>query len=100
MVIPGPTWSNEAKPRITSFTIGEVTIIEAEGKRLFYSGDLRSHGRKGILFENFVKRAIRHIDLLFLMIRGPERIRQAIAANVYGSHRLCHAVNIQYLGDD
>ena len=64
------------------FTIGEFTItpylvdhsatdayaflIEAEGKRLFYSGDLRSHGRKGILFENLVKRPIRDIDLLFL----------------------------------
>lgn len=41
-------------------------LIEAEGKRLFYSGDLRSHGRKGILFENLVKRPIRDIDVLFL----------------------------------
>ena len=64
------------------FTIGEFTItpylvdhsatdahaflIEAEGKRLFYSGDLRSHGRKGVLFENLVKQPIRDIDLLFL----------------------------------
>jgi ribonuclease J len=65
-----------------SFQIGDFTItpylmdhsaadayaflIEAEGKRLFYSGDLRSHGRKAILFENLVKRPIRDIDLLFL----------------------------------
>jgi ribonuclease J len=64
------------------FTIGAFTItpylvdhsavdayaflIEAEGKRLFYSGDLRSHGRKGILFENLFKRPIRDIDLLLL----------------------------------
>jgi ribonuclease J len=64
------------------FTIGDFTItpylvdhsatdayaflIEAEGKSLFYSGDLRSHGRKGILFENLVKRPIRDIDVLFL----------------------------------
>ncbi len=41
-------------------------LIEAEGKRLFYSGDLRSHGRKGKLFENLVKRPIRGIDVLFL----------------------------------
>jgi ribonuclease J len=41
-------------------------LIEAEGKRLFYSGDLRSHGRKAILFENLVKRPIRNIDVLFL----------------------------------
>ena len=64
------------------FAIGEFTItpylvdhsavdayaflIEAEGKRLFYSGDLRSHGRKGTLFENLVKHPIHDIDLLFL----------------------------------
>jgi ribonuclease J len=64
------------------FTIGAFTItpylvdhsaadayaflIEAEGKRLFYSGDLRSHGRKGVLFENLVKHPIRGIDVLFL----------------------------------
>src|ERR1035438_1976980 len=64
------------------FTIGEFTItpylvdhsavdayaflIEAEGKSLFYSGDLRSHGRKKILFENLVERPIRDIDVLFL----------------------------------
>jgi ribonuclease J len=65
-----------------SFQIGDFTItpylmdhsaadayaflIEAEGKRLFYSGDLRSHGRKGQLFDNLIKRPIRDIDLLFL----------------------------------
>jgi len=64
------------------FTIGEFTItpflvdhsaadayaflVEAEGKRLFYSGDLRSHGRKGKLFDNLVKRRIRDLDVLFL----------------------------------
>ena len=64
------------------FTIGDFTItpylvdhsatdayaflIETEGKRLFYSGDLRSHGRKGILYDNLIKRPIRDIDLLFL----------------------------------
>jgi ribonuclease J len=41
-------------------------LVEAEGKRLFYSGDLRSHGRKGVLFENLVKHPIRDLDLLFL----------------------------------
>ena len=41
-------------------------LVEAEGKRLFYSGDLRSHGRKGILFENLVKRPIPRIDIMFL----------------------------------
>jgi len=64
------------------FTIGEFTVtpylvdhsaadayaflIEAEGKRLFYSGDLRSHGRKGKLFEHLVEHPIRDVDVLFL----------------------------------
>ena len=64
------------------FTIGDFTItpylvdhsatdayaflIEAEGKRLFYSGDLRSHGRKGKLFDSLIQRPVRDIDLLFL----------------------------------
>ena len=64
------------------FTVGEFTItpylvdhsatdayaflIEAEGKRLLYSGDFRSHGRKGKLFDNLIQRPIRNIDLLFL----------------------------------
>lgn len=41
-------------------------LIEAEGKRIFYSGDFRSHGRKGKLFENLVKHPILNIDLLLL----------------------------------
>jgi ribonuclease J len=41
-------------------------LIEAEGKRVFYSGDLRSHGRKGKLFDHLVKHPIPDIDLMFL----------------------------------
>lgn len=41
-------------------------LLEAEGKQIFYSGDFRSHGRKGKLFENLVRRPIPDIDLLFL----------------------------------
>jgi len=49
-----------------SATDAYAFLIEAEGRRLFYSGDLRSHGRKGVLFRNLVKRPIRDIDVLFL----------------------------------
>ncbi len=34
--------------------------------RLFYSGDFRSHGRKGKLFEHQVKHPIPNIDLMFI----------------------------------
>jgi ribonuclease J len=41
-------------------------LIEAEGKRLFYSGDFRGHGRKGKLFQAIIERPIRNIDYLIM----------------------------------
>ncbi len=41
-------------------------LIEAEGKRLFYSGDFRAHGRKSVLFDRLIKDPPRNIDLLFM----------------------------------
>jgi len=40
--------------------------IEAEGRKLFYSGDLRAHGRKGNLFEHMVRHPPRDVDVLLL----------------------------------
>jgi ribonuclease J len=41
-------------------------LIESEGKRIFYSGDFRGHGRKKVLFENLLKQPPRNIDYLIL----------------------------------
>lgn len=41
-------------------------LIEAEGKKVFYSGDFRAHGRKSVLFENMIKNPPKDIDLLFM----------------------------------
>src|SRR5262249_29212902 len=41
-------------------------LVEAGDKRLFYSGDLRAHGRKAVLFENLVKHPLASIDVLML----------------------------------
>jgi ribonuclease J len=41
-------------------------LIEAEGKRIFYSGDFRGHGRKSILFENMLKRPPNNVSYLLL----------------------------------
>ena len=49
-----------------SATDAYAFLIEAEGKRLFYGADFRSHGRKGKLFDNLIQRPIPEIDLLFL----------------------------------
>lgn len=41
-------------------------LIEADGKRLFYSGDFRAHGRKGRLFEAMVHYPPQNIDVLLM----------------------------------
>ena len=41
-------------------------LIEADGKRIFYSGDFRSTGRKKLVFEKIIKNPPRQIDLLLI----------------------------------
>lgn len=41
-------------------------LIEADGKRLFYSGDFRAHGRKSELFNDIIKNPPKKIDLLLM----------------------------------
>ncbi len=41
-------------------------LIEANGKRLFYSGDFRAHGRKSALFDGMVTHPPKDIDVLLM----------------------------------
>ena len=41
-------------------------LVEADGKRVFYSGDFRGHGRKRKLFESMVARPPKDIDVLLM----------------------------------
>ncbi len=41
-------------------------MLEAGGKRIMYSGDLRAHGRKAKLFDLLLKKAPRDLDALLL----------------------------------
>jgi ribonuclease J len=43
-----------------------AVLIEAEGKRLFYTGDLRAHGRKGSLFEKLLRLPPANVDVLLM----------------------------------
>jgi ribonuclease J len=58
--------------RITPFLVDHsaydayALLVEAAGRRLFYSGDLRGHGRKAALFEKFVASPPSNIDVLLL----------------------------------
>ncbi|EKS41336.1 MBL fold metallo-hydrolase [Afipia broomeae] len=40
--------------------------VEADGQRLFYSGDIRAHGRKAALFERLVADPPRSIDVMLM----------------------------------
>lgn len=66
----------------SAFSIGDITIqpywmdhsafdayaflIEASGKRLFYSGDFRGHGRKDKVFKWFLYNAPKNVDYLLM----------------------------------
>jgi ribonuclease J len=41
-------------------------LIEADEKRLFYTGDFRGHGRKGVLLERLIKNPISYLDCLLM----------------------------------
>jgi ribonuclease J len=41
-------------------------LIESDGKKIFYSGDFRGHGRKNVLFDNLIKHPPQDIDYLVL----------------------------------
>ena len=41
-------------------------LIEADGKKVFYSGDFRGHGRKSALFERMIDTPLRGVDCLLM----------------------------------
>ncbi|MDO8431848.1 MAG: MBL fold metallo-hydrolase [Candidatus Binatus sp.] len=41
-------------------------LVEADGQSLFYSADLRGHGRKARLFDQFLKTAPKPVDVLLM----------------------------------
>ena len=43
-----------------------AVLVEADGKRLFYTGDLRGHGRKSSLFERLVAHPPAKVDVLLM----------------------------------
>ena len=58
--------------KITSFLIDHSAfgasslLIEADGKKIFYSGDVSGHGRKALLFDYVASNPIKDIDCLLL----------------------------------
>ena len=58
--------------RVTPFLVDHSAfdayslLVEADGKRVFYSGDFRAHGRKAGLFESMVEHPPKDIDVLLM----------------------------------
>jgi ribonuclease J len=58
--------------RIKPFLVDHSTpeafafLIEADGKRIFYSGDFRATGRKNIVYQKLIENPPENIDLLFM----------------------------------
>jgi ribonuclease J len=69
--------SNKKRFKIGDFTVQPFLVdhsafdalaflIKADGKRLFYSGDFRAHGRKAKLFKQIIERPPQNIDCLLM----------------------------------
>jgi len=55
-----PLLADHSTPESFSF------VIEADGKRVFYSGDFRATGRKKIVFDKIIETPPKNIDLLLI----------------------------------
>ena len=58
--------------KITPFLIDHsaydsyAVLVESDGKRVFYTGDLRAHGRKGKLFDRLIARPPEAVNVLLM----------------------------------
>jgi ribonuclease J len=70
-------WNSGASTRFGPFNVipylvdhsaydAYALLIEADGQRLYYSGDFRGHGRKRTLFDRFLADPSRNIDVLLM----------------------------------
>ncbi len=46
--------------------LGYSLLIEADGRRLFYSGDIRGHGRKSAMFGELLRRPPTAVDVMLM----------------------------------
>ena len=76
-------------------------LIEADGKRLFYSGDFRGHGRKRALFNQILENPPKDIDCLLMegsmLGRGNQKYEDEVAIEKKIAEILKSANNITFL---
>jgi ribonuclease J len=76
-------------------------LIEAEGKRVFYSGDFRAHGRKALLFQQMIAKPPQDIDVLFLegtmLHRSNDEFPTEASVEKRIFETICNQQNISFL---
>jgi ribonuclease J len=70
-------------------------LIEAEGKRIFYSGDFRAHGRKNVLFDRMIKNPPADIDLLFMEGTMMRRDNSEFSSEEHVEHKIAELIQDQ-----
>ena len=70
-------------------------LIEAEGKRIFYSGDFRAHGRKSVLFDTITKNPPKEIDLLFMEGTMIQRSNDDFSSETAVEKKIYEIINAQ-----
>ena len=93
--------------KVTSYLVDHSAFdalaffIEADGKKLFYSGDFRGHGRKSILFSKMIKDPPKDIDCLLMegsmLGRGDQKYADEAAIEKKMTEILKSANNITFL---
>ena len=78
-------------------------LIEADGKRIFYSGDFRASGNKKVLYENLIKTPPENIDLLLIegtmvgrnnqLYPTEEDVEKALYNIIKGQHNVSFVVS-------
>ena len=76
-------------------------LIEADGKRLFYSGDFRAHGRKSVLFKKIIDNPPKDIDCLLMegsmLGRENKKYKDEVSVQTRMEEILKSANNITFL---
>lgn len=70
-------------------------LIEANGKRVFYSGDFRAHGRKSVLFDKMIQNPPKDIDLLFMEGTMMQRDNDKFPTETDVEHKIFETINGQ-----
>ena len=70
-------------------------LIEVEGKKVFYSGDFRAHGRKSVLYKSIVENPPQNIDLLFMEGTMLERSNDDFPTEAAVEQRIYDTIKVQ-----